>query len=163
MKHFIISKIGENFYLFYFIFFFKRLSLDKIRYHEVKFKSKNLIILDTTGDSKTISTIILISKAKIYINKVSTELAYISLSSLTQLMKPSPTYGGPSSLGIFEVEVLIMALFLSIARIWIPPPTILPHLPVKLFVLLVDLVPRLLLHELPYTRITKTGLSEKYT
>jgi hypothetical protein len=56
-----------------------------------------------------------------------------------------------------------MALFLSIARIWIPPPTILPHLPVKLFVLLVDLVPRLLLHELPYTRITKTGLSEKYT
>lgn len=92
-----------------------------------------MIILDTTVVNKKISTIILICKAKIYRNKVSTRLAYISVSSLTLLMKPSLSGGGPSSLSILEVEVLIRALFLAIATIWIPPPTITPSAASKAF------------------------------
>lgn len=48
-----------------------------------------MINLDTTEVNITISTIILLCKDKKYKNKVSTELAYISLFSLRLLMKPS--------------------------------------------------------------------------
>lgn len=48
-------------------------------------------------------------------------------------MKPSPGDGGPSSLGILEVEVLIRGLFKGVAPIWIPPSTIPPAAASKAF------------------------------
>lgn len=73
--------------LLFLILFLIILSLYLYRSNQVKFKSKDNIISDTTVVNKTISAIIILNyKANIYTNKNSTRLAYFSISYLTLLM-----------------------------------------------------------------------------